>query len=519
MLVAPLVSYSQTVKYVSDVDQALMIKTVLVAPLPDNVGGIYATPLNETLKKAIESFHQWNIKIMEPSPSSTEDYEVLPDLVKQETKSFDTDALLTGRISQGPKGITIKLALYSGADGLPIGFQTLTDYPGFDINDLNLQLENLLKLLKTKLPYHGLILSRKGQLVTLNMGSNLGLRPGLEVIAIQVVKVNRHPRFGFIVSHDNLALGKISINKVDDFLSFGTITSEREAGVIGPDSKINFGNTIQYPNSGTLSDGSLVARTNERLDSSVSFGTQSKEWLPALTPSFGRLSLMFGLGSYNVTNSLSSGTINGRDILGSSLHFNGELWLRTELTLGFFLRNYINSINNDLSGSSPSTLNASTTHLGTYLAYNFLLTENYFGPRLALGMGYSSFSTHIDDSTYTTFTSTIYRGLFLNIGGFVPLDRMSEELMPNYTLGARLHYFIYPSLSELPTSSGTPNNAQISSFSLSLDKKWREYLTLHGEVLFNTTNAHFTGPGSRPISSSSSSESFFNLIAGVDFLF
>ncbi len=514
----PILTFGQSVKYVSDLDQSLNIKTVLLAPLVDNISGIYATPLNEALKNSIEASHQWETKPLDKSAlMSPEEFEASPSAVKSAAKKSTADALIAGRISRGPNGVTIKLTLFSCVDGLPIGSETLNNYPGFEIADLKIQTSNLMKLLRGKLPYHGLVMSRKGQLVTLNIGAGAGIRPGFEATVIQVFKINRHPKFGFIVSTDNLTLGKIQINKVDEYLSFGTITSERETNVIASGSKVSFGNTVQYPNSNVMSDGKLITNLNDRADNQLAFGDKPREWLPETPPTFGKIGLMAGLGTYTISNGLTTGAVSGNSLATPSIHLNGELWMSPRWALGVTLRDYLFSIANGLSSSTPSTLSASFAETAIHVNYNFLLTDDFFGPKFQTGIGYSTMSTYIDNSAPTAFESTTYSGLFIHLGGAMPLGT-GEEKFP-FIIGGHLNYFLSPRQAEAPTNSGNAGNTQVNSFAITCEKRYSERVTLRGELMFDSMSTSFSGTGSRAIPSSSSSQSFTTFAGGVDFLF
>ncbi len=504
-------TYGQAVKYVSDVDQNLNFKTLVCAPLADNVSGIYANPLNDVLKSSLEFSHQWETTPLDKSiTSSPEEFEASADSVKAAVKKSGGDALVSGRVSKGPNGVTIKLTLYSGSDGLPVGSETLSNYSGFEISDLKTQTQNLVKLLRAKLPFHGKVISRKGQLVTMNIGASSGLRPGVEAAIVQVIKVHRHPKFGFIISTDNLVLGKVQINKVDDYLSFGTITSEREANVIVAGAKVSLGNSVQYPDSNVMSDGKLITDLADRPDHQLAFGDHPKEWVPETPPSFGKFGLMFGLGTYSISNGLSTGAVTGSSSAVPSLHLNGELWFSPNWAMDLHIRDYVGSVSNGTGGN----LNFSVQQAALDGTYSFLMNDDFYGPKLQTGVGYSTTQTNIDAST--AFESTGYSGLYIRLAGSLPVT--SAEKFP-FIMGGRLDYFFAPNQSESPGNSGSGGGVQVNSFSIFGDKRMSERMNLHGEVMLDSMSASFSGAGSRAIQSSSSSQSFMTFAFGVDFLF
>jgi hypothetical protein len=517
VLIFSLQTFGQSIKYTSDVDQGLVLKTLAVAPLVDNVSGIYAKPLDETLKNSVSANHQWEVKELDASIKSTpEELESNSNAVKAALKKSSADGLVSGRISKGPNGVSMKVTLYAGAEGLPVGFEVLENYSGFNVNDLKMQLQSVMKHLLAKLPYHAHILSRKGQLVTLNIGSSSGIRPGMEATAIQIIKLRRHPKFGFIISTDTLTLGKVQINKVDEYLSFGTVTTERDVNAVSIGTKVNFGNFVDYPNTNVTSDGKIVGDLNAHGDNSLAFGDKPKEWAPQPPPSFGKVGIMLGLGNYSISNSLNSGGITGTASVVPSIHLNGELWLNPNWSLNVTISDYVTSVSNGLAGSTPSILNASTSREALSANYSFLMTDDFFGPKISAGLGYSIMSTYIDNSSPTAYESTSYSGLFLRLGGSLPI--VGAENARPFCVGGHLDYFIHPGVTEAPTTSGS-SSSQVTSFAVSGEKMMSDRINLRGEIMFDSMISNFSGTGSRTVPSSSGSQTFTTFALGAGYLF
>ena len=65
-------------KIVSEDDQFLSIKTLVVAPLIDNVSGIYGDAVNSMLKTSLEDDHRWELLAWKAAPGTN-------------TKALDSD--------------------------------------------------------------------------------------------------------------------------------------------------------------------------------------------------------------------------------------------------------------------------------------------------------------------------------------------------------------------------------------------------------------------------------------------
>lgn len=503
-------AFSQTVKFVSDIDTKLTIKSVNIIPLADNMSGIYSKPLTDTLQNELQSNHQWEAKIVDlKSNFSPEELETKPDLVKQTLKKtvsasgHAADSLMTGRISKGPAGITIKLSLYSGTDGLPIGIESLTDVPNFEIAELKNKLPSLVRTLVAKLPYHATVLSRRNQSVTLNMGTASGISAGDELTAIQIIKVNRHPKFNFVVSTENLTLGTIKIEKADEFISFGNITTEREAGIIESGVKLSAAKFVAYQN---------------KAQDAIAFGDKPHAWMPSTPPSFGKVGVLFGFAQYTASNNITgTGGVTGNSSLTPNLHMNGEIWFDPNWYMNLTLRSYVLSFTNPLAGSTPGTLNVSTTQSNLSIGHNFLIDEDFFGPKIQTSLGYATTSAFIDDSTPTALESMTFSGMTLGLAGSFPIASPTRNYP--FVLGVRLNYYLSATAKESPTSSGASVSPHISSFAGFIETRINERMNIRSELMFDMFSADFSGAASRSNPASSASHKISTLAAGIEYMF
>ncbi len=237
------------VKYVSEVDQKILIKTLTLAPVYDNVNGIYSTPVQKLLTELLQADKVWGYAEYPESEKKifvetfdTKQKEVLDVLEK--TKS---QGLLTAIITKGPHGLSAKLKLYTQDQGLLLLEETFQDINTFEVSRVREEFVTLYHQLKNKLPYQGTVLSRRGLELTLNIGEKNGAKVGQEISLAQILKINRHPKLKTLISVEKEILGKVQITKVEPYLSFGQIIFEKETGVIEVGAKIIPTDYIAYP--------------------------------------------------------------------------------------------------------------------------------------------------------------------------------------------------------------------------------------------------------------------------------
>ena len=149
--------------------------------------------------------------------------------------------------------------------------------------------------------------------------------------------------------------------------------------------------------------------------------------------------------------------------------------------------------------------------------YNFLLNDDFYGPKFRLTLGYAAASTSITGSTPTAYESNTYGGI--NFGGAIeyplPLENSKYPMM----LGGRLNYFFSPTFSETPNTSGASSNSKIASFAGYGAKQISERINIVGEITFDTLNANFSGQGTNSVPSTSSSQTMISINGGIEYMF
>ncbi|MGZ3771693.1 MAG: outer membrane beta-barrel protein, partial [Bdellovibrio sp.] len=455
---------------------------------------------------------QWSLaSFPQGFPVNSEILDEKPEEVQKILSQAKSEAALSSKIIRGPKGISITLTLFVGREGKPLLQESLTDYKGFETADIRNQVRKLFENLKYRMPFRANILSRRGQQVTLNLGSYYGLKDNGHVSVVQIIKVNRHPKFKTLISTEKEVLGRVKLFKVEPYLSFGYIELEKEPGVITVGSKVMPDEFVKYSTPVTTPSGKILADVTTRPDKDVAFGENPEEWSPTMPPQFGKIQLLAGFSSYTQNASLSNESITGDAKLAPNIMVRGEMWLNPQWFVGLLLRQSVFSIDNTLTNSNPGKLNMAMAQYGVNLGYNFLLTNDFFGPKLQLGLGYQNTNFTVDDSNPTAFTTMKYGGLLFSLAGQFPI---SEEIPME--IGAKFDFFMNPSVSENKTSGSSSTN-QINSFSFFGDYKLRPRFKVRGELILENYNSNFTGTGAR--TASGVSHRMTTLMGGVEYLF
>lgn len=502
------------VQYVSEIDKQVEVRRVLALPLADNVAGIYANGLAETFIQSAQAGKIWDVQTDPSLKNTLEELEDNPSIVQDLGKRFSVQAILAGRINKGPKGLQIKLVLFLTGDGEAFILENSSeDQSTFELSEVRKSLDQLVRRLRKRMPYDGLILSRRGQTVTLNLGSAHGLVPQNTLNIVQIFKLNRHPRFGFMVGVEKTLMGEIIITQVDEFLSFGQIISEREPNVIAVGSKIVLNEFVKTPSPTFDDQGNSLKKPVD----GVAFGPEPREWKPVTQPTFGKLGLLLGLGSYAMNNSLDVGTANTNQGLVPSIMLQGELWFDPNWFADLNLRQASFRIANAYPGeSTPSRLSVSSSIYTMLFGYNFLVQDQFHGPKFRLGLGMGRMNTTVDNSSPTAFTSVSYGGTVIAVGGSFPITLESKR---EFIIGGDLYYYWRPSMSEGPVYSGEVSGNQVSSYAAHGTYRFNHRMGVKGSLNFDFFASSLSGSGSRANSATSISQSMTNFYGGLEFLF
>ena len=498
--------------YHSEEDQLITIRRLSVLPLIDNVGGIYGRPLEKHLIEIIQKDHHWDfveLNLVGPLVSP-EELEASPQKVMQLSSGTEADGLLSARLIKGPNGISMKLNLFSAKDYKLLAFSEAKNIKRFEVLELKGKLKELFANVVKKIPYDGIVLSRQGQRVTVNLGKHDGIEEGRVLSVVQVVKLNRHPKFHFLINAEKEVLGKIKLIKVDDTLSFGKVMLEKEKGVIQRDSKISGLDFIKYKVNESLTDNtSTQDDLLNRPDGLVTFGKGATAWLPKRPPTFGMVYAGLGNSFYSYTIQQSEGH-TADSMFNPYINFGGELWLSPTWTMHLGIRQGILTIENPVSGSTPSDLSASMSTYEFLVGYKFRLSPTVWGPQVEVLAGMSNYDLKVDDTSPRSVTSTKYSGLKLGLRGSYPVDKNQD-----WSLGANLSFFFNPDISESPSASGSGADSTINQFGLFVFRKVGLNVRIQAGLDFELFKTSFSSGST----TTSSSQKYTSLNMALGYMF
>lgn len=487
------------VTYVSQDDQDLTIQKVVIADVLDNVSGVYSKPLTDWLVKKVETDNQWNpVSTREKIESDYLD----PEKVQKILSSENAQALITARVLRGPQGLSYRMTFFVGRSGFPL-VQEFKRVPTTDsLDDVMKQFASLYDVILSRFPYDGVVLSRNGRDVTISIGDRHRLRAGNQIDVIQILKVQRHPKHQFMVASEKAIIGKIQLTKVDETLSFGRISFEKEANVIRPGQKVISQRMIKYP-------------SEEELLTNPQFGDSPTEWTVRPDPQFGKVTVWAGLGQYSQTADLNTiGGIDASNPLSPTVRLDGELWLNPEWFLyGSTMQSAFN-LSNPVPGDSPSNLSTTLSSYTLAGGYTWLLGNDFLGPKIQASLGLHQWTADPARSAPAqAFSRTQFGGLYLGFNGFTNVSEGSP-----WDIGAQFKFFVTKSVSESP-SSGGDSNVGILDFSVYTRYRKSVRMSYLAQLSFENYSADFSGTGNRPNPATEITHKNTLVLLGIEYAF
>lgn len=496
--------------YYSEIDRLLNLRSVAIAPTYDNVGGIYKAVADKKIKELVTEDHSWYLADLKlPAGEKNKKFradwfEEQPVYTKKTILNSKADALISVIITKSSSGMTVNMVLYV-KDGDPLISVTHQDDKTFEINKVNDIIADLYTKMKQRLPYNGVIMSRKGNVVTVNLGQKNGIKVNDQLTVAQVLAIKRHPKLKFMTNIEKEVIGQIVITKVDSDLSFAQINFEKEAGVIEKGSKLLPLNFVDYRNN---PDGSITPAILET-------EKDAEEWLPAVAPQFGKISAALGISDYKISsvNQAGNGGYGTSQSFAPTIKLGGELWITSEWFAGLDIQRSIFSANNGLSGSAPTSLSFVTDQYDLQLGYRYALTGNFWGPQLHFGAGFFSSSTKVTDSAPVAFTSSETNGFQLQLGGYFPVTEDNKT-----AVGLRAKFMLFEKYSESPVNSGK-GDPQMSNFGVYVTHQLTNNIQLRPEISYQLSTTTFSGTATRLNPVRSTEEKTVSYLVGIEYLF
>lgn len=288
-----------------------------------------------------------------------------------------------------------------GENGVDVYMSEKTIVNEIHVDPIMTAINNWVELYKETIPYHGKVLGVLGDQVTFSFPKDKNIVVGQDLTIRRLRMKKRHPLLKKIVEWDSIMLAKAKVFNKSQGQALGVVK------VYTTNKKLEVGDWVSL----------------ERVDPSKIQGTRKfRNYEENKFGKLGELAIAFTLGNHTTSSSLQSGTAKmGGFLYGVSLA--AEAWItRNYFAIGEFSRRVGNL---SKSGGSPSQTtsgqSAGTLRIGA--GYKYLPMGFFYGPQVDLYTGFVRYSYQLDKSAVDGFGSNNFSGLFVGVGGSIPLKK------------------------------------------------------------------------------------------------
>ncbi len=433
-----------------DLDRQFRLDTVGVLRSIDNVGGFFAEYVSDAFEAYFSQPGRFVLVDLHTvdqviSRSKLPYKKVIFDhqLLKQMTQSTHAESLIRTRVQKTGSAYFFTLEwLHAPKMEVIADVQFTLEEPrsggGFERDLLSEKLKGQLSKLLHQLPFFGQVTGRDRESVTLNIGGEEGLNVGDQLELATVDEARRHPLMNRIVDWKMRPTGRVVVEKIDGAMAFCHLASEEPGMAIS-----RFQKVIRLERS----PGVTEAKGAEQTPSARSF-----------VPRLGWMSLSLPVGSFSRLLSANSGTVSnqgGGFSLGAQA--DAELWL----TRSWFLGGRIGYqawtfTQKNLSGSQSTGVPGSDLIGLVNLGYSVDLSEDLYGLKGWLKVGFKSNQTQLPTSSSEYTGPMTLNSFFVGVGGKYPF-------LENWTAFADVKFRVlsFGSLDQTAASSSSDFNLSI----------------------------------------------------------
>jgi hypothetical protein len=289
----------------------------------------------------------------------------------------------------------------------------------FGMQEIKSTLHQSLDRLMKKVPFSGTVTGRDNNSVTVNIGENVKLKKGDQLVISTLDDVKSHPLLNAVVEWHLTRTGKIEIDEVDEMMAFGHVVDEEEGRTVS-----RFQKVVQIIPKQKVDIPAVITEKEEN---------QNKLMVP---PAIGWVSGGLMVGSMSRAYSQpASGKTGGGIFFGANV--DSQIWLTREwfgelgFNYGFWGQNQT-----DIGTSNPNVDagGGSLTSIRIAGGYSYLITGDLFGPKGWAKLGYRSSSYGLQVSPTNLTVPITFKSVLLSIGGEFPIrDRWGAVI--NFDFG------------------------------------------------------------------------------------
>ncbi|MCB9060562.1 MAG: hypothetical protein H6622_03460 [Halobacteriovoraceae bacterium] len=397
-----------------------------------------------------------------------------PKILNLLAKKMGVGSLIKISMTPEVKGVELLLEII-GEDGEDKYFikKSLIDSPTAQLLAQNVK--KWLEEYEKVIPYNARIIGVIGDQFTIDMGKDIGILPGDEVIIKRPVKKKKHPLLKEIVDWETRKIGQGKIFHSDRTQSHGKV--------------------YEYSSNSSLQNFDWIELIKKReVNQKFIESPEDDEY------KFGRVgtvSALLDLGSGSVTTTTSGSTAAKLGGFSYGIDLKSQLWITRNIFLGLDYNTKISTYSLKSGNATNQESDISTGQVKMKFGYKYLPLGFFYGPQVDIILGYGRYSYGLDDVA-DSIVSCTFSGLLMGVGASLPINNYFKAFL-------NIDFMFNPGYTEDITLYGEADSATNFNIELGGSFKFSQNIWIDGVIGANNSKAKFVSPSERSISYQDSS--------------
>lgn len=381
-------------------------------------------------------------------------------VVSEKTKA---GSLIKVDIKPHVKGTNVKM-LVIAHNGEDIYFSEEANLENDDYLVVSQTVKNWLDIYEKAIPYDGRIVGVLGNQFTLDIGTDSGVFPEMEIFVIRPSRKRKHPLLKEVVDWETerIAAGKILFSNKRQ--SQGQIISYATKKRLKIEDWVLFKKKDQE---------NYVEKVKFEEQDGYSFGK------------IGNLSLWFNFGKGSATSYINTTRKVGGTVLGVDL--NAEMWATRNYWAGLKISRRLGTLKKEEGSLTNETNSVTASHFHAKVGYKYLPMGFFYGPQIDGYLGYSNLVFNMDKSTGDGFTEVGFKGPLLGIKGSMPFQKL-------YRVFLDFNFVVSPKFTEEEGVYGDDDSASHYGILVGGSYSYNPNMTLDFGYGIDSAKAKFLNP-------------------------
>lgn len=416
-----------------DLDRQFKLESVGVLRSLDNVDGVFAEYIGEAFGSYLKQpgrFLFVDLKAVDSILSRSQlpyDKAVFDlDILKQAALKTRADSLIRTRVQKLGARYFFKLEWLHAPrmevlSEVDFDLEEPSKGGGFEKDLLEPKLQLELSKLVHQIPFFGQVTGRDRQSVTLNIGTEEGLKVGDQIELATIEEARRHPMMNRVVDWKMRPTGRVIVESLEAGMTFCRLVSEEPGFEV-----TRFQKVIRIDRSARQLEKPEMSGVDQEELRAESYRESSRQTL-------GWASLSLPLGLYSRSYTANSGAVSNQ---GGGLSYgvvaDGQLWLNRSwflnLRIGEQLWTFTQTDQTGSKTAASSTGGVAGSVLNSWLTLGYAVhfTNDFNGPHGWVKLGFKSDSTQLPSSSSEGTGPLSLSSVGIGVGGLYPFREKWE---------------------------------------------------------------------------------------------